>query len=350
MALYQRENGVWYVKISVPGRKPLRCSTGTKDRQKAQEYHDRKTVELWNELRLGVKPPRTWDEGILRWLKERENLPSFVNYRAQVAFWTKHLRGVPLTEITRDLVDEIITTKLSHLKNSTKDHYVKPVRGMLNAAKDEWGWIDSVPKFRKYTAKGEDERLRWLTPEQWRKLFAELPRHTQLIALFSLATGLRRGNVLRLRKVDIDWQRRVAYIGQPHNRTKNKRPLTVPLNRFALMALEAAWDESPESEYVFTYKGKPIKQVNTKAWKKALKRAGIENFRWHDLRHTWATWMKAKRVDSLTLMKLVGWQSLEMVKRYEHVDVDHLFPDAAQMDTILDTPESRALLTKEARH
>jgi len=344
VALYKRGD-TYYVKLTGPSGETIRRSTGTKNRREAQEYHDRLKAEIWKAKRLNLKPPRTWDEGIYRWALERQHLPGFVNYRHQIAWWTQHLRGKYLHEITRDLVDELITTKLSHLSNSTKDHYLKPVRGMLNCAKNEWGWIDSVPKFRKYTAKGEDERMRWLTPQQWWTLFSELPRHTRYIALFSLATGLRRGNVLRLRKADVDWTRRVAYIGQVHNRTKNKKPLTVPLNRIALMVLRAVWEDHPE--YVFTYKGKPVKQVNTKAWKKALKRAGIEDFRWHDLRHTWATWMKAKRVDSLTLMKLVGWQSLEMVKRYEHVDVDHLFADAAQMDTLLDTPQIKGFLGQE---
>lgn len=344
MALYKRK-GIYYVKIPVQGRKPIRRTTGTKDKRKAQEYHDKWTAELWDEQRLGRKPARTWDEGIVRWMLERQNLPSYVNMKKYVAFWTRHLRGVALIDITRDLVDEKITTHLGHLKNATKDHYVKPVRGMLIEARDEWKWIDNVPKFRTYKQTGEDERLRWLTPEQWRTLFRELPRHLRVIAMFSLATGLRRNNVLRLRKSDVDWVRYVAHVGQPHNRTKNRRPLVVPLNRYAVMALRATWDDAPKSEHVFTYKGQPIKQVNTQAWYKALRRAGIQDFRWHDLRHTWASWLSQEGVDPLRLMELVGWRSLEMVKRYRHLNVHHLAPDASRLDTILDTPEIARQLT-----
>ena len=64
-------------------------------------------------------------------------------------------------------------------------------------------------------------------------------------------------------------------------------------------------------KFVFTYKGKPIGQCNTKAWQKALKRARIENFRWHDLRHTWASWHVQHGTSLQELQQLGGWASLE---------------------------------------
>lgn len=68
----------------------------------------------------------------------------------------------------------------------------------------------------------------------------------------------------------------------------------------------------------------PIKQVATKAWKKALKRAGIENFRWHDLRHTWASWHVQQGTPLHVLQELGGWESAEMARRYAHLHSDHL--------------------------
>jgi integrase len=78
------------------------------------------------------------------------------------------------------------------------------------------------------------------------------------------------------------------------------------------------------SEFVFTYKGEPIKQCNTKAWKKALSRAGIENFRWHDLRHTWASWHVQNGTSLQELQQLGGWSSFKMVLRYAHLNSDQL--------------------------
>jgi hypothetical protein len=86
-----------------------------------------------------------------------------------------------------------------------------------------------------------------------------------------------------------------------------------------------------QASHVFTYRGKPINQVNTKAWKDALKRAGITNFRWHDLRHTWASWLRQNDVPTWVLQELGGWKSEVMVRRYAHMSVKHLQPFADQL-------------------
>ncbi|NKG36097.1 hypothetical protein CAP43_15045 [Acinetobacter junii] len=69
----------------------------------------------------------------------------------------------------------------------------------------------------------------------------------------------------------------------------------------------------------FTYRKKPIGNINTRAWRKALERAGIVNFRWHDLRHTWASWLVQNGTPLYDLQEMGGWQSSEMVRRYAHL-------------------------------
>lgn len=75
---------------------------------------------------------------------------------------------------------------------------------------------------------------------------------------------------------------------------------------------------------VFTYQGKPVRDVNTKAWRNALVRVGIEDFRWHDLRHTWASWHVQKGTPLHVLQELGAWESVEMVRRYAHLGQNHL--------------------------
>ncbi len=77
-------------------------------------------------------------------------------------------------------------------------------------------------------------------------------------------------------------------------------------------------------EFVFTYLGKPVKQCNTAAWRKALNRAEIEDFHWHDLRQTWASWHIQNGTSLYELQKLGGWSSLDMVERYAHLNAETL--------------------------
>jgi len=113
-----------------------------------------------------------------------------------------------------------------------------------------------------------------------------LPTHQKQLARFALATGLRQANVLELRWSDVDLGRSTAWVHA--DEAKGGEAIGVPLNDDAMAVLNEAKGKHPDR--VSTYKGRPLGQANTRAWRNALKRAGIQNFRWHDLRHVWATW------------------------------------------------------------
>src|SRR5450830_426773 len=89
--------------------------------------------------------------------------------------------------------------------------------------------------------------------------------------------------------------------------------------------------------HVFTYEGNPIVQVNTKAWRNALQRAGIQYFRWHDLRHTFATWHREAGTPTHELQRLGGRKTQSMVERYAHVAPEGLQLAASRLDAYLGT-------------
>jgi integrase len=98
------------------------------------------------------------------------------------------------------------------------------------------------------------------------------------------SAGLRQSNVLGLQWSRVDLAAGHAWVGA--DQSKNGKPVAVSLNATALEVLRRQLGKDPQR--VFTYAGNPLATANTRAWRKALKRAGIENFRWHDTRHTWA--------------------------------------------------------------
>ena len=101
---------------------------------------------------------------------------------------------------------------------------------------------------------------------------------------FALATGLRDHNIVDLQWDQIDMQRKCAWVHA--DQAKGKRALAVPLSEEALAVITAQIGK--HQIHVFTYQGQPVTRANNHAWRKA--RAGIEDFRFHDLRHTWASW------------------------------------------------------------
>jgi len=100
---------------------------------------------------------------------------------------------------------------------------------------------------------------------------------------------------------------------------------------------------------VFTYQGKPVARTTTKAWYAACKRAGIESFRWHDLRHTWASWHVQNGTSSQELMELGGWSCMEMVLRYAHLGGEHLKSASRRIERVKNRPVCTNEYTKSTQ-
>ena len=282
---------------------------------------------MWDEAHLGKKPERTWREAVVRYLKEVEKKTRDDDIQ-KLRWLDPYLGQLNLSQITREVIDDIAQRKLAEpvaghgytkdrtVSKSTVNRYLALIRTILRKCAQDWEWIDKIPKVRLFREpKG---RTRWLTRDEVVVLMEHLPDHQRDIALVALYTGLRQSNVLALKWSQIDFQRRCAWVAD----TKNGEPLAVPLSQGAIEILRARIGE--HTEFVFTFRGKPIANVNTKAWKKALAAAGIENFRWHDLRHTWASWQRQAGTTIQDLQDLGGWKGEGMVRRYAHLSPDHL--------------------------
>ncbi len=330
MSIYWTENKdgtkTANVDITIPGCQRVRESTGIKTSQQnakrlAQEYHDKRRHELWRQAKLGDKPRRTWDEAVLKWLEEKAHKKTIENDRGQLRWLHPHFKGVYLDVIDRDYIDKVLKKKEAEASNITVNRHAALIRAILRMARDEWNWIDSVPKVRmRPEGKG---RVRYLSHGEADLLQSELAKHAPHLAdamEFTLNTGLRDANVRNLRWAQIDLDHCAMHIYG--SEMKAGRSLGTPLNSDALAILRRRKGIHPT--YVFTWRGKPLTRLNNSAWRKALVRAGLENFHWHDLRHTWATWMVVAGCPLEQLKVLGGWKSMEMVMRYAHFSTEHL--------------------------
>lgn len=317
MALYKRGD-TWWINITHRGKR-IQKTCGTKDKIAAQQHHDKLKAELWKVDKLEEKPQRTWKEAVVRWFAESQHKRSLRDDKAHVRWLDQFLGDLYLSDITKNKIDSIASKKEKEgVKPASVNRMLALVRGILRRAANEWEWIDKVPMIR--LRQEENKRIRWISREEAGQLIAALPPHLSAMVTFSLATGLRRANVTGLKWQDIDLIRRHALIHP--DQAKAKKAIAVPLNEDAVIVLRNQLGK--HKEYVFAYQGKRINQVNTKAWQKALHKAGINNFRWHDLRHTWASWHIQNGTTLQELQLLGGWSSFDMVLRYAHLSSDHL--------------------------
>jgi integrase len=337
MSLYKRTDSPnWWIKISHGGR-TIQRSTGTSDKAKAQEYHDRLKVSLCEVMRLGIKPRRTWKEAVVRWLDETAEKATHQEDVKKLRWLDSLLGHLMLDQITLDVIDTVRKDRLKTVAKSTVNRYLGLIRSILRRARDEWEWIDKAPKVKLF--KEPPGRERSISRQQAEALLAELPTHQRDVVLFALATGLRKKNVLGLEWSHVNLDAGHAWVDA--GQSKNRRAIAVPLNATALEILRRQIGK--HRERVFTYRGRPITQANTRAWRGALKRAGIENFRWHDLRHTWASWHRQAGTPTHELQRLGGWLSAVMVERYAHLAPDYLTQAAARIDPLLGGYDSTTL-------
>lgn len=328
MAIRKRGD-TWYLDITTPSGERIRRSACTGDKIEAQELHDRLKAEIWRIQRLEERPVYTWDDAGYRWLRETADKRTHLEDIAKLAWLQQFLRGRPLARITREEIAVIGERKKAEASGATANRYLALIRAILRKASLEWNWVDKAPKVTLY--REPKRRVRWLTAEQVAALLVELPEHQIDITLFALATGLRQGNVTGLQWSRVDLERGICWI--EGDQTKNGEDLHVSLSELALSLLRRQHGKHPT--FVFTYEGNPIRQVNTRGWRAALRRARIENFRWHDLRHSWASWHVQNGTPLYHVQEMGGWKSAAMLRRYAHLAPAQLNRDAEVIGQLL---------------
>lgn len=367
MSLFRRGE-IWYASYSLPGGKRIKESLGTTDKRQAQELHDKRKAELWRVDRLGDFPDVTFEEACLRWIEEKSDKKSLDTDKGRMGFWLENFEGVRLKDITEARIYSAVSRmhNRSNLEiwkarveaarkkgkpdpvyvakpvtTSTKAKHLALMKAILRAAERDWKWLEKAPVIKIPTVR--NKRVRWLEKDEAKRLIDECPEPLKSVVKFALATGLRRSNIINLEWQQIDMQRRVAWVNPEDS--KSNRAIGVALNDTACRVLRDQIGNHHKFVFVHTKAGRrpdgsitpavrKMRVDDGRAWKSACKRAGIEDFRFHDLRHTWASWLIQSGVPLSVLQEMGGWESIEMVRRYAHLAPNHLTEHAKQIDSI----------------
>lgn len=338
MALYRREKSkVWWIDVTAPNGQRHRVTTRTTNKQLANEFEAKFVTDLYKTQRLGLQGDRRFSEAIKVLLAEKEGKDVYIEYERQLGWWLEQFGDILVKDITKGLILDTIALKEATVSKATCNRYLSALRVCLNLVKKKHGWIEQVPDF--FMNQESKGRVRWLKPDEVARLISSLPEHLRGPAVLALATGLRRSVVTGLKWSQVDLVRKVITIDGEH--MKNGEDLGIPLSEMAVAVLREQIGKNVEN--VFTYCGRSFKRCSEKTWDKALEKAGIEDFRWHDLRHTWATLMTQAGVPDAVLMTLGAWKTLSMVRRYAHHATESVRPHAQAVDGALSGVMSQIL-------
>lgn len=308
----------WHTRFSIGGIR-VQESTRTTSRKEAQRYEDRRRAEIREQIERGDKPKFRWIDAEKRWLMEKQYKRSIVDDIRWFEWLQPHIGHMYLDDIDKRIISETIVKKEQEgVSPASLNRLAALIRAVLNQAYKNWGWIEKVPTIQ--MRKEDNKRIRWLTHGEAELLLSHLPKHLNIMARFTLATGLRASNVFLLEWEHVDLINRHLIV--PDFKFKADKNFGIPLNELAVQILRGQIGQ--HERFVFVYNNKPVTQVSTRAFRKALIRTGIKDFRWHDFRHTWASWHVQNGTSLQELMELGGWASLDMVQRYAHLSSSHL--------------------------
>ena len=145
---------------------------------------------MWALERLGEKPSYTWNEAVIKYLKETTHKASHDTDIGRLRWLDQYLGGLPLASITRDKLSAIAEAKAKEFSPATANRLLALIRAILRKAAFEWEWLDKVPKIRMLHE--PRRRIRWITREEAESLLSFLPKHQAELVRFALATGMVR--------------------------------------------------------------------------------------------------------------------------------------------------------------
>lgn len=292
------------------------------------------------------KPQYTFDE-LMAWYLELPVAKKKRSYNTDVekskplkSYFGKMAADKIKPSMVESFQDKMLKSKYrfgSNYKPATVNRTVALMKRVFNLAIRE-DMVLKNPCWKVSMLKEDNKRDRVLSGEEFNRLLAELPAYLKPIITLGYYTGMRRGEILGLTWKKVNMQE--GYLDLEPEDTKNSEPRRIYFN-------DVLWDifktagkvRNLKHDYVFTYRGKPIKEFR-EGFKKALKRAGIENFHPHDLRHTFNTNMRKARVDQTVIMKLTGHKTLAMFTRYNTVDQDDAVDAMKRLDLFLSAQKS----------
>lgn len=344
--LYRRtDSPYWWVSYVDAGGRRTRRSTGTTDRREAAALLSRWKLDAHRERQWDEEPTRTFDELMLAYLKatadEKRDTERDRYSLKQLfpVFSGRELNSLRPVDI-RSYID---SRKEDGAAPATINKEVGLMSAAINYARSEWDWGIPNPAARR-RLKEPEGRVRWINRAEAVALLQTAGKgrsaeHLTDFIRLALHTGCRKNEMLKLEWNRVDLNAGLIHLEGAH--TKSGRRRSIPLNRESRAALlhRASFraEHCPFSRWVFCRRdGTRIAEVK-QSFYTACRRAGIEDFRIHDMRHTCAAWLVTAGVPLTEVRDLLGHSTVRMTERYAHLAPENVRAAVA----LLEGSESR---------
>ncbi len=318
----------WTIQLRHNGRL-VRRATGTSNKKLAQEIEAKRKIELveGKYFDKGQGNKKTFRELTEKYMTE---------YAIKKAVGSKLRDGVSLKHLLPEFGDkylsQIIPNQIARYKVKREQEGASPksinhelgfCKHAFNIAIKELEWLQDNPFTKVSAEKLPQPRVRYLTRDEFDRLYQICNDWLKTIVQIAVNTGMRQDNILSLTWQQIDLSREIINLEHTKNGERLGLPMNEPVKKLLSELNKVRHINSP---YVFhTSTGNRISAKTVRqGFHRACKKAGIQDFRFHDLRHTFASWLVQKGVSLYEVQRLLGHKTGEMTRRYAHLAPDNL--------------------------
>ncbi len=334
---------VYRVRVRIKG-KPIESRTFTR-KTEAKEWARSREETLKSEVNFGAaahskKPLAELIDQYVR-LEVPKRKTDRRNVETRLQWWRDQIGHLALKDITPSLLaecrDRLLLEPHKRHKFSSKNArgeskspntvigYMAALSHAFSIACREWGWLSVNPMANVTKPRKPRGRVRFLDEEERSRLLEACAksdcRYLYTVVILALSTGARYSEIMNLRWRDVDLDRGVARLEQ----TKNQERRALPLAHVALTQMRRLRRKSkPKStDFVFAREDGEAPMQIRKHWDTAIRAAAIEDFRFHDLRHSAASYLAMNGATLAEIAEVLGHKTLQMVKRYAHLSEQH---------------------------
>lgn len=318
MATIRLRGKTWYVDYYYQGKRHVKAIS--KHKRLAELTLKDIEVKIAKKEHLGIHEQnkillKTFTKKYLEYSKANKRPKSYERDVVNLKHLNAYFENYHLHEIRPELIEKYKAERLEKVSPASVNRELATLKNMYTKA-IQWEYVKDNPAKTVKLLKEPPGRLRYLEKEEIKKLIDSCAPHLKPIVIMALNTGMRRGEILNLKWSDISLKNRNILV----RNSKSNTSRIIPMNDTVYKTLKST---PKKGEYLFNLDGNKIGDIK-KSFKNALKRAGIEGFRFHDLRHTFASHLAMLGCNLKTIQELLGHKDIKMTFRYAHLTQSNL--------------------------